>query len=190
MSQKGHPFPASGAFMIDNSIRRWLQPPSELIDKIAIGKDDTVIDFGCGPGFYTIELAKRAKSVIAVDVSPDMLAKAKNKATKAETTNIQFLQSDGKKIQLPDATATKIILVTVFHEIGDSEAVLKEFIRIMKPNGTLIIAEIVKKSIVPGAPVQNPETLKAEVESNGFALQQMLPYKSFGIFSFQKASNP
>ena len=186
MSHKGHPYSASGALFLDNPIRRWIQPPSELIEKLAINPNDVVMDFGCGPGFYTIELAKKAKMVVAVDLSPEMLKKAQNKATKAGIKNIQFLQSDGKKLQLDDGSADTILLVTDYHEISENEVVLKEFGRILKPSGKLAIVEVVKKGIFPGAPVQNPEALKAEIEAVNFNLEQMLPYKNFGIFFFTK----
>jgi len=64
--------------------------------------------------------------------------------------------------------------------------VLKEFSRILKPQGKLIIVEIIKKGIFPSAPVQNPKTLKAEIEAGNFKLEQLQPYKSYGVFFFIK----
>jgi ubiquinone/menaquinone biosynthesis C-methylase UbiE len=186
MSHKGEAYSASGAFFLDNPIRRLIQPPSELIEKLAINPNDVVMDFGCGPGYYTIELAKKAKSVVAVDLSSEMLKKAQNKADKAGVKNIQFLQSNGTNIQLKDSSVDIILLVTVYHEVGESEAVLKEFSRILKPEGKLIIVEVIKKGIFPGAPVQNPEALKAEIEASNFKLKQMQPYKRYGVFFFTK----
>jgi ubiquinone/menaquinone biosynthesis C-methylase UbiE len=186
MSHKGHPYSASGAFFLDNPIRRLIQPPSELIEKLAINPNDVAVDFGCGPGYYTIELAKKAKRVVAVDLSSGMLKKAQNKADKAGVKNIQFLQSNGTNIQLEDSSVDIIFLVTVYHEVGESEAVLKEFNRILKPESKLIIVEVIKKGIFPGAPVQNPEALKAEIEAGNFKLKQMQPYKRYGVFFFTK----
>ena len=188
MSHKGEAYSASGAFFLDNPIRRLIQPPSELIEKLTINPNDVIMDFGCGPGYYTIELAKKAKRVMAVDLSPEMLKKAQNKAEKAGVKNIQFLQSNGTNIQLEDSSVDMILLVTVYHEVGESEAVLKEFNRILKPEGKLIIVEVIKKGIFPGAPVQNPETLKAEIEAGNFKLKQMLPYNRYGIFFSTKKS--
>lgn len=186
LMHKGHPYSASGAFFLDNPLRRWIQPPSGLIDKLDISPNDVVIDFGCGPGYYTIELAKKTKGVVAVDLSPEMLKKAQNKATKAGVKNIQFLQSDGKSLRLEDESVDMILLVTVYHEVGQSEAVLKEFSRVLKPEAKLTIVEVVKKGIFPGAPVQNPETLKAEIETGNFKLLKMLPFKNYGVFFFAK----
>ena len=186
MTHKGEAYPASGAFLLDNPIRRWIQPPSELVEKMGIAPTDVVVDFGCGPGYYTIELAKRAKAVVAVDISPAMLQKAQRKASKTGAKNIQFLQSDGTKIHLPSASVDKILLVTVYHEVGDSETVLKEFHRILKPTGELIIAEVVKKGIFTAAPLQNPEKLKTEIQAADFKFLKIVPYRSYGILFFNK----
>jgi len=189
MSHKGHPYSASGAIFLDNPIRRWIQPPSELIEKLGIDHSDVAMDFGCGPGYYTIEIAKKAKNVVAVDLSPEMLKKAQNKAAKAGVKNIQFLQSNGTNIQLENGSVDLILLVTVYHEVGENEAVLKEFSRILKPDGKLVVVEVIKKGIFPGAPVQNSEALTAEIETGNFKLKRMLPYKMYGIFFFSKKSS-
>jgi len=186
MSHKGEAYSASGAIFLDNPIRRLIQPPNELVEKLSITENDVVMDFGCGPGYYTIDLAKKAKSVVAVDISPEMLKKAQHKAQKAGAKNIQFLQSDGKHIQVEDGSVDLIFLVTVYHEVGDNEAVLKEFGRLLKPFGKLVIVEVIKKGIFPDAPVQDSKILASEIEAVNFKLQEMLPYRTFGIFLFQK----
>jgi ubiquinone/menaquinone biosynthesis C-methylase UbiE len=54
-----------------------------------------------------------------------MLKKAQNKAEIAKAKNIQFLQSNGKNIQIDNNAIDLVLLVTVYHEVGESEAVLK-----------------------------------------------------------------
>jgi ubiquinone/menaquinone biosynthesis C-methylase UbiE len=188
MSHKGHPYSASGAFFLDNPIRRLIQPPSELIEKLAVGTDYTVVDFGCGPGFFTMDLAKKVKVTIAVDLSTEMLEKASNKAQKAGVKNIRFLRSDGKNLQIDNSSVDMVLLVTVYHEIGEGEAVLREFWRILKPQGRLNVVEASKKGLFPGPPVQNPETLRAEIEAGNFKLVQKQHYRNFCILSFTKNS--
>src|SRR5208283_4972715 len=104
------------------------------------------------------------------------------KVEKAGVKNVQFLQSNGANIHLEDSSVDMVLLVTVYHEVGESEAALKEFNRILKPEGKLIIVEVIKKGIFPGAPVQNPEALKAEIEAGNFKLEQMQSYRRYGIF--------
>jgi len=123
-----------------------------------------VVDFGCGPGYFTIDLAKKAQKVVGVDISPEMLKKAQRKAKKSKVKNIEFLQSDGKSLQLESSSVDIILLVTVYHEVGDNEVVLKEFGRVLKPSGKLVVVEVIKKGIFPSAPVQNPDTLKTKLK--------------------------
>ena len=186
MSHEGHPYSASGAIFLDNPLKRLFQPPKELIEKLGINPDQVVMDFGCGPGFFSIELAKESKTVIEVDLSPEMLKKAQNKAKKKHVENIRFLQSDGKNLQVEDGSVDLILLVTVFHEVGDTETVLKEFDRILKPTGRLAIVEVIKKSTFAFAPIQNPEKIKAKVEASNFKLQEIKSYKAYSVFMFAK----
>jgi ubiquinone/menaquinone biosynthesis C-methylase UbiE len=186
MTHRGHPYSVSGAWMLDNPIRRLIQPPSELVEKLDITQGQTVVDFGCGPGYFTVELAKKAAKVIAVDLSMEMLEKAKRKTSKAHAENVDFLQSNGTKIKLDDTSVDLILLVTVFHEIGEEATVLGEFSRILKPSGKLVIVEVIKKGTVPGAPMQNPQAIKSDLEAANFKLQQMQPYKNYGVFFFTK----
>jgi ubiquinone/menaquinone biosynthesis C-methylase UbiE len=66
----------------------------------------TVVDFGCGPGYFTVELAKRARKVIAVDVQADMLKKAWRKIERANSKNVEFLQMTAKVFNCPTALLT------------------------------------------------------------------------------------
>ena len=187
MSHEGHPYSASGAVFLDNPLRRWFQPPKELIEKLGINPDQVVMDFGCGSGFFTIDLAKKSKTVIGVDLSPEMLKKAQNKAKKKHVENIRFLQSNGKNLQVEDGSVDLVLLVTVFHEVGDTEAVLKEFERILKPFGRLAIVEVTKKSAFAFAPIQNTEKIRTKVEASNFKLQELNPYKAYSVFLFVKS---
>ncbi len=188
MSHGDHTYPASGAWLLDNPIRRLVQPPSELIKKLDIRSTDVVMDFGCGPGFYTMALAKKARMVLAVDLSPQMLKKAQMKAEKSGVTNIRFIRSDGKSLQVEDGSVDIIFLVTVFHEVGDKGVVLREFSRALKPYGKLIIVEVVKKGLLPGAPIQNPQAITSEVEKEKLKLEKMVSIKRYGAFFFTKSS--
>ncbi len=188
MRRQEHPYPASAAFLLDNPLRRLTQPPSKLIDMLSLSNSEIIVDFGCGPGYYTLEAAKRAKQVIAVDISTDMLNKAEKKIRKAGVKNVQFLQSNGSKIQLEAGSVDVVFLITVYHEVAESEAALAEFRRILKPGGMLIIAEVVRRGLLSGAPLQNPKALEEELERGGFKLQKTLTYKSYGVFFFSNST--
>ena len=65
---------------------------------------------------------------------------------------------------------------------------MKEFGRVLKLVGKLAIVEVIKSGIFAFAPKQNPEVITAEVEAANFRLQEMTPYKSYGVFLFTKES--
>lgn len=149
-------FPAGLAFLLNNPLRRRLNPPHRLVHLLGIGPSDVVVDFGCGPGFYTVELARRAAKTIGVDVSPAMLAKARRAAQNAGL-QVTLLQSDGERIELPSESVDLVLLTHVFHEIEQKERALGEFRRILKQGGRVAILERTRVRglgrLLPGPPV-------------------------------------
>lgn len=137
-------FPTWLSFILENPIRRAFDPPSKLIDKVRIERGDSILDLGCGPGFFTLELAKRADRVFAVDISEKMLSKARrNIINKGETyrAKIEFICSDGRNLTLPDSCIDVIFLGYVFREVNRKDDVLKELKRVLKTKGKLVIVE-------------------------------------------------
>ncbi|MEN4007403.1 MAG: class I SAM-dependent methyltransferase [Methanobacteriaceae archaeon] len=65
--------------------------PQKLLEKIKVNSNDTVLDIGCGNGVITVPLAKKAKSVTAMDISPKMLDLLNKNAAKEGLTNISFI---------------------------------------------------------------------------------------------------
>lgn len=161
--KKHRPFPALIFQVLNNPVRRILDPPWKLIDKLGFKKTDTVMDFGCGPGFFTLELAKRAKTVVAVDISDKMLSKAKNMVSKKQDsfpTEIKFIQSDGQHLNLPDSFADRVFLGYVFREVNHKVEVLSELRRVLRPNGQLIIVERTKLGLnIFGLPLVKPSEI-------------------------------
>ena len=76
------------------------------------------MDFGCGPGFFTVPFAKIAKEVVAVDSQPKMLGKL-SKYAKKNGVIVKAIQSDGKSIPLPGGSFDLIFLSGVYHELGE-----------------------------------------------------------------------
>jgi ubiquinone/menaquinone biosynthesis C-methylase UbiE len=79
--RKNHVCPVERAGGLDNRIRRWLQNPRKILAP-HIEKGTTVLDFGCGPGFFTIDLARlvgASGQVIAADLQEGMLDRLRMK---------------------------------------------------------------------------------------------------------------
>jgi len=97
-----------------------------------------VAEFGCGTGYYTQVLIEKANSVIATDLSPGMLDIAKQRISAA---NVKFQTEDCQKTSLPAATFDTAFISLVLH-FTEPERTLAEMHRILKPGGTLIIANL------------------------------------------------
>ncbi|MFX1328302.1 MAG: class I SAM-dependent methyltransferase [Promethearchaeota archaeon] len=121
------------------NIRDKFHPPSNKIEKVNIKQGETVLDYGCGAGSYTIAAVEKIGpkgKVIAVDIHPLALKKVRKKAEKKGYNNIEAIQTDCAT-GLDDESIDKIICFDVLHGITNKNDILKEFHRVLKPNSTL-----------------------------------------------------
>lgn len=98
----------------------------------------TCVEIGCGAGRLTHVLAKHFERVIAVDVSNDMIAKARS----ASGPNAEFHQVNGAEIPILDSTADGAFSVHVFQHLEDETMVveyLTELRRVLRPGGTFMV---------------------------------------------------
>ena len=77
----GKTMPHQFAFLVDNPVRNLILSPKKLADRLQITESMNILDFGCGPGFYSTEMAKRIPrgQLYLLDVQPEMLDKAKER---------------------------------------------------------------------------------------------------------------
>lgn len=85
----------------DNFSKQYINQDyiSQVIQKMDISSNDTVLDLGCGPGTLAIPLAKRAKKITAVDFSERMLEIVSKRARKNKLDNINIVKKDFGKIE-------------------------------------------------------------------------------------------
>jgi len=170
-------FPERLSFLLYNPIRRRLNPPTRLISRLRLGNKDIVIDFGCGPGFYTIPLARLAARTIGIDISAKMLERADHNSKK-EGVRVELIQSDGISVDLQDESINLIMMVHVFHEIGDKEKVLREFSRLLRSSGRLAIVERTRAdgflSRRFGPPVMEYEIIVHAITQAGFTVIEVM----------------
>jgi ubiquinone/menaquinone biosynthesis C-methylase UbiE len=139
----GHVCPYQMAFMLDNWMRRLFQSPTKLLGEY-LTAGDRVVDIGCGPGFFTIEIAKlvgRAGQVIAVDLQPGMLNRVKKKALRhgvADRIVTHQCHADG--IGLP-YVANFILAFYMVHETPDPRRFFEETKSMLVAGGKLLVVE-------------------------------------------------
>jgi len=123
-------------------IRDYIMDPQKAIKPI-IQEGDYILDYGCGPGSYTIFAAKLVGDkgrVYAVDIHPIAIKMVNNKAQKENLKNIEAIQSDCDT-KLPDEHIDKVLLFDLLHDLSNPNEVLKELHRVLKNNGTLFISD-------------------------------------------------
>ena len=135
--------PAEAAGMLDNSFRKLFHNPQKIL-KPYIKSGMTVLDVGCGPGFFSIDIAKMldgSGKVIAADIQEKMLAiiRKKIKSTSLGQT-IELHKSDLENVGVAE-TVDFVFAFWMFHEVRNQEKFLEELISILKPNGLIFIIE-------------------------------------------------
>jgi ubiquinone/menaquinone biosynthesis C-methylase UbiE len=135
--------PVTLAGSLDSRIRRWLQSPRRLLEPY-VRAGTTALDFGCGPGFFTLELARLVGSsgrVIAADLQPGMLerVRAKTRGTALEP-RITLHQCQPDRIGLSTPVDFALAFY-VLHELPDPAAFLTELRQLLTAQGQLFIVE-------------------------------------------------
>ncbi len=141
--RKNHVCPVEEAGCLDIGIRRWFQNPRKILAP-QVKEGMTVLDFGCGPGFFTIDLARlvgKSGRVIAADLQEGMLDRLRMKIQGTELQDRIYLHKcEANKIGLSE----KVDFVLAFymlHEVPDQEVFFTEIAEILKIKGRVFIVE-------------------------------------------------
>jgi ubiquinone/menaquinone biosynthesis C-methylase UbiE len=179
------PMPQALADLIDNPLRRKIQPPDDTARRHGIQPGMKVLDVGPGNGTYTIATANRVGEngkVIAIDIEPKMVARVEKAAREKGITNIEARVADVYDLPFEDNFFDVIYMITVIGEIPSPEKAFKEFHRVLSDSGTLVFSELLMDPDYPLA-----SSLERLAQDAGYRLQRKVGNFFYYTLIFEKA---
>ncbi len=135
--------PVEKAGMLEHPLRRLYESPKRILRPF-VGEGMDVLDFGCGPGFFTLEMARLvgpSGHVTAVDLQQGMLDRARKKLERAGLADqVAFHLCRADAIGLA-GEFDFILVFHVLHEAPDQAGLLRELKGLLKPGGRALVAE-------------------------------------------------
>jgi ubiquinone/menaquinone biosynthesis C-methylase UbiE len=164
------PIPAYVARLIDNPIRRRIQPPARIAEWMGAGAGMSILEIGPGPGTFTLAVAGRVGEsgrVYAIDIQESIVNALSEKVEQRGITNISVRQASAYTLPFFDEYFDRIYMVAVLGEIPDKQRALSEFKRVLKNDGLLAIGEF-----LPDPDYPRRKTVTAWCQESGFTLTE------------------
>jgi len=168
------------------------EAPEVALNVLRIAKGASVADIGAGSGFVTVKLSARVGPegrVWANDIQPQMLQILEQRLARQKITNVTLVQGTVDDPKLPPASVDLELMIDVYHELSQPQAILRHLREALKPGGRLVLLEYSKED--PTVPIKFEHKMsvaeaKMEVEAEGFVLSKVdeaLPRQHILIFT-------
>jgi ubiquinone/menaquinone biosynthesis C-methylase UbiE len=163
--------PRKRALLLDPA--RWAKwDPPRLLAVLHLQPGETVVDLGCGPGFWTLPLAELVGPdgiVWALDASPEMLEAL---ADRQPPPWVRLLRSELPRIELPDASVDAAWGAFIVHEVEPLDALMRELHRVLRPGGRVGLLDWRPDAAHEEGPPRDhrlpPEIVRQALEAAGF----------------------
>ena len=167
---------ADGADWLDRSERDAEEAPDEALNIIGIKRGSVVADIGAGSGYMTIRMARRVGTngvVYANDIQQPMLDLLDRRLQRGKIPNVRPILGTPDDPKLPAESIDMALLVDVYHEFSQPQAMLRHLHAALKTGGRLVLLEYRKED--PSIPIRPEHKMsvaeaKMEVEAEGFKL--------------------
>lgn len=152
-----------------------------------LASSNHVLEFGCGTGTTAIYHAPVVADVHAIDISANMLAIAKQKATDSGVDNISFEQADLHELTCPNASWDVVLGMSILHLVANKDAEIQRAYELLKPGGVFITSTVCIEDsgawfkyvapifrwlpFLPSVAVFSERTLKDSMETAGFEIE-------------------
>ena len=155
------------AKVFDDPKRDAWQQPDRVIEALALAPDLVVADVGAGTGYFAVRIAPFVKEVIATDVEADMVRYMKERAEREGIKNLRSVLTPHDDPQLPPVD--RILVVDVWHHLGDRVAYAKKLAAALKPGGFVAVVDF-KLDATMGPPKKHrlaPDAIIADLRAAG-----------------------
>jgi ubiquinone/menaquinone biosynthesis C-methylase UbiE len=136
----------------DRQAERWFRrelsaEERALLDRIAqlaqISSHDRVLDVACGTGLVSFALAPQAREIVGIDISPGMLAKARQIRHRQGVRNVRFILGEAAHMPFKDGEFDVVVCRLAIHHFSQPEREIREMARVLKAGGRLVISDTI-----------------------------------------------
>lgn len=166
---------------LESPARLALLPPQRVLDLVSVRTGERVLDVGCGPGIFTVPLARAvgpSGRVVAVDLDPGMVAACSRRVTSLGLDNVVVERSEESTLPVPAVSMDLVFASHLLHELEDPRAFLAEVRRVLRRPGRLAATEWAPVDTGIGPPLVHrlgPRDARALLEQNGFRVERVAP---------------
>jgi ubiquinone/menaquinone biosynthesis C-methylase UbiE len=178
---------------IDETQRRQWQDPEAILQETGLKPGDTLLDIGCGAGFFTLPAARIAGSqgkIYGLDSQISSLDEIRKRAEAEGLANIELKAGRAEETLLCEACADIVFLGIVLHDFQDPARVLKNARRMIKPGGKLINLDWKKSEMDFGPPLLrrfDEAAASRLIEGAGFRIESV---KDSGKYHYLITAGP
>ena len=189
-----------GAQWLERPSRVEEEMPHEVIAYMDLKPGMTVVDLGCGTGYFARKIAPRVLPggrVLGVDIQPEMLEYMEQLSEKEGLENVVPILGDEKDPKLPQGGVDWIIMADVYHEFQYPEEMLAKMLDSLKPDGKVCLLEYRAEEFRQASHIKPEHRMSVkdvlqEWNAAGFELidlQEFLPSQHMFIFNRRPARN-
>jgi ubiquinone/menaquinone biosynthesis C-methylase UbiE len=144
-----------------------------LMETAGITASDHVLDVACGPGLVACDVAKVAKHVTGIDLTPAMIDQAEARQRSLGLVNLTWVVGDACPLPFPDAAFSRVITRYSFHHFGDPAAAFAEMVRVCRPGGRVTVADVFTTSAEQAAAYDRLERLRDPSHTHALQLAEL-----------------
>ena len=179
------PIPQFLANVIDNPLRRKIQPPEATAIRHGLRPGMKVLEIGPGNGRYTVAAARVLGPdglIVTVDIEEKMIKRVIKRSKEENVLNVRAEVADVYELQFESSTFDIVYMIAVINEVPDQMRALKEFHRVLKDDGLLVLSELLMDPDYSCA-----KSLVRRVQDADFTLKEKIGNSFYYTLKFMKS---